>query len=147
MSSAFGDAQIDFGGTAVKSSKRHSCWLFEWEVFLIFNHAINFLYCSGISPVLRIGYNNIFYLIFRNKLERISKASFQGLFKLEKLKLSDNRIQVLEEGSLGHLLSLSKLDIADNSLVCNCSLAWFSKVSSIGQVPIAPFPFQPHTWA
>ena len=61
---------------------------------------------------------------FRNKLERISKSSLEGLFKLEKLKLSDNRIQALEEGSLDHLLSLTRLEVGDNPLVCNCSLAW-----------------------
>ena len=60
----------------------------------------------------------------RNKLERVSKSSLEGLFKLEKLKLSDNRIQALEEGAFDHLLSLARLEVGDNPLVCNCSLAW-----------------------
>ena len=77
----------------------------------------------------------MFRLPHRNKLERVSKSSMEGLFKLEKLKLSDNRIQALEEGAFDHLLSLARLEVGDNPLVCNCSLAWIFQWFKVWSLP------------
>jgi Leucine-rich repeat (LRR) protein len=49
---------------------------------------------------------------------------FSGLSRLERLKLNDNRLQTIENGSLDELTGLNKLELSDNSFVCNCSLTW-----------------------
>jgi hypothetical protein len=54
----------------------------------------------------------------------ITTDTFRGLGRLERLRLSSNRLVTLESGAFSHLGSIQKVDLVDNPLSCDCHLAW-----------------------
>ena len=58
------------------------------------------------------------------RLEVIATDTLTGLGRLERLRLSSNRISTLEFGSFSHLESVQKVDLQENPLTCDCHLAW-----------------------
>ena len=88
----------------------------------------------------------------RNSLKRIEADTFAGLALLSRLKLVDNDLRTIEEGSFDSLKELKKvsileiksfegkmhlnfsfslqIEISDNSLICDCQLKGFVKWSN-----------------
>ncbi|XP_073997137.1 adhesion G protein-coupled receptor A3-like isoform X2 [Rhodnius prolixus] len=62
----------------------------------------------------------------------------EGLHYLEKLKISQNLIRQIKEGTFDGLLSLKQLDISSNPLLCDCEFWWIGIWSANMSVKLSP---------
>ncbi|XP_060535889.1 peroxidasin isoform X2 [Cylas formicarius] len=69
------------------------------------------------------------YLHF-NELQEFDAATFSNLPSLDRLYLYNNRIKVIPRGAFHYLPKLKRLRLDHNALVCDCKMAWLSKMLS-----------------
>ncbi|XP_028995954.1 leucine-rich repeat transmembrane protein FLRT2 [Betta splendens] len=59
-----------------------------------------------------------------NLLNRIPVRAFAGLHKLQRLDISNNQLQSLNQGAFDDLVSLRQLSVRNNLWLCDCSIRW-----------------------
>ena len=74
----------------------------------------------------------------------IATDTLTGLGRLERLRLSSNRISTLEFGSFSHLESVQKVDLQENPLTCDCHLAWILDYMDVAGAKARYYYHHPH---
>lgn len=82
------------------------------RIYVVLNRAIRFLPISThkIFPKL------LRYVFKRCEIEIITRKNFKGLYNLEKIKLSGNKIEAIESRSFNDQIELKELDLSSNKL-------------------------------
>ncbi|XP_050301684.1 peroxidasin isoform X2 [Anthonomus grandis grandis] len=63
-----------------------------------------------------------------NELQEFKAATFSDLPSLDRLYLYNNHIKQIPKGAFNHLPKLRRLRLDHNALICDCKLAWLSKM-------------------
>ncbi|KAM4690160.1 leucine-rich repeat transmembrane protein FLRT2 [Rhinophrynus dorsalis] len=62
-----------------------------------------------------------------NQINHIPVSAFANLHKLERLDISNNRLQMLKKGVFDSLTSLKQLTARNNPWFCDCSIRWVTE--------------------